>query len=83
LPQNVAAHPCVQGDFLQTLLKDKTTINVFLVNAVRLNGQLAGLDQFAVLSESGPGVQIVFKHAISTEMPVNGRGRHATGPRRR
>ncbi|MFL9906862.1 hypothetical protein [Paraburkholderia sp. RL17-337-BIB-A] len=25
--------------------------------------------------ESGPGVQLVFKNAISTVMPVNGRGR--------
>jgi sRNA-binding regulator protein Hfq len=36
LPQNVTAHACVQGDFLQTLLKGKTTVNVFLVNAAFL-----------------------------------------------
>jgi hypothetical protein len=30
------AHPCVNGDFLQTLPKDKTTVNVFLVNAAFL-----------------------------------------------
>jgi len=69
----VTTHPCVQDDFLQTLVKDKTTVNVFLVNGIRLSGQLAGFDQFAVLLESGPGVQLVFKHAISTVMPVNGR----------
>jgi host factor-I protein len=70
----MTARPCVQDDFLQTLIKDKTTVNVFLVSGIRLSGQLAGFDQFAVLLESGPGVQLVFKHAISTVMPVNGRG---------
>jgi host factor-I protein len=70
----VTARPCVHGDFLQTLVNDKTTVNVFLVTAIRLSGQLAGFDQVAVLLASGPGVQIVFKHAISTVMPVNGTG---------
>jgi host factor-I protein len=46
---------------------------VFLVNGIRLSGQLAGFDQFAVLLESGPGVQLVCKHAISTVMPVSGK----------
>jgi host factor-I protein len=70
----MTARPCVQDDFLQTLVNDNATVNVFLVNGIRLIGQLAGFDQFAVLLESGPGVQLVFKHAISTVMPVNGRG---------
>ncbi|MCG5076347.1 RNA chaperone Hfq [Paraburkholderia tagetis] len=65
--------PSVQDNFLQTLVRDKTTVNVFLVNRIRLSGQLAAFDQFAVLLESGPSVQLVFKHAISTVLPVNGR----------
>ncbi|MFM0557802.1 RNA chaperone Hfq [Paraburkholderia sediminicola] len=64
----------VQDDFLWMLVNDKTAVNVFLVNGIRLKGQLAAFDQFAVLLESGPGVQLVFKHAISTVAPVNGRG---------
>ena len=66
--------PSVQDDFLQTLVRDKTTVNVFLVNGIRLSGQLAAFDQFAVLLESGPAVQLVFKHAISTVMRANGTG---------
>ena len=65
--------PSVQDDFLQTHVRDKTTVNVYLVNGIRLSGQLAAFDQFAVLLESGPGAQLVFKHAISTVLPVNGR----------
>jgi host factor-I protein len=65
--------PSVQDDFLQTLVRDKTTVNVFLVNGIRLSGRLAASDQFVVLLESGSGSQLVFKHAISTVLPVNGR----------
>lgn len=65
--------PRVQDDFLQTLIRDKTAVSVFLVNGIRLSGQLAAFDQFVVLLESGTGVQLVFKHAISTVLPVNGR----------
>ena len=50
------------------------TVNVPLVYSIKLSGQLAGFDQFAVLLESGPGAQLVLRHAISTAMPVNGRG---------
>jgi host factor-I protein len=67
----VTSHPCVQGGLLRTHVKDKTTVNVFLVNAIRLTGQLVCVDQIAVLPESGLGVQIVFNNAISTAMPVN------------
>ncbi|WP_429295016.1 RNA chaperone Hfq [Paraburkholderia sp. CI3] len=38
-----------------------------------MSGQLAAFDQFAVLLESGPAAQLVYKHAISTVLPVNGR----------
>ncbi|MFM0528004.1 RNA chaperone Hfq [Paraburkholderia strydomiana] len=62
----------VQDDFLQTLVNDKTTVSVFLVNGIRLSGQLAACDRFVVLLESGIGVQLVFKHAISTVLPVDG-----------
>ncbi|MFM0632197.1 RNA chaperone Hfq [Paraburkholderia xenovorans] len=69
----MTARPCVQDDFLPTLVKDKTTVNVYLVNGIRLSGQLTAFDQFVVLLASGPAVQLVFKHAISTVMPVNGK----------
>ena len=65
--------PSGQHDVLQTLVTDKSTVSVFLVNGIRLSGQLAAFDQFAVLLESGASVQLVFKHAISTVLPVNGR----------
>ena len=76
----MAALPDVQDDFLQILINDKTAVNVFLVNGIRLSGQLAAFDQFAVLLGSGSGSQLVFKHAISTVLPVNGRAQTREPP---
>lgn len=63
----------VQENFLRMLIDDKATVNVFLVNRIRLSGQLAAFDRFAVVLESDSGSQLVFKHVISTVLPVNGR----------
>jgi host factor-I protein len=51
-------------------LRKRASTPVYLVSGIRLSGQLAGFDQFVVELKSGPGVQVVFKHAISTVMPV-------------
>ncbi|WOD14182.1 RNA chaperone Hfq [Paraburkholderia kirstenboschensis] len=69
----MAALPDVQEIFLRVLIDDKAAVNVFLVNGIRLSGQLAAFDRFAVVLESASGSQLVFKHAISTVLPVNGR----------
>ncbi|BCZ81780.1 hypothetical protein PTKU64_54550 [Paraburkholderia terrae] len=73
--------PSVQDDFLQTLIRDRTAVNVFLVNGIKLSGQLTAFDQYVVLLDAGAGAQLVFKHAISTVLPVNGRSlaREPTG----
>ena len=68
------AHTCVQDEFLETLVKEQTAVNVFLVNGIRLSGQVSAYDYYTVMLNSGPSVQVVFKHAISTVLPVNGSG---------
>ncbi|NPT56328.1 RNA chaperone Hfq [Paraburkholderia elongata] len=62
----------VQDEFLQTLLKGKTPASVYLINGIRLSGQVASFDSYVVLLESPSGHQMVFKHAISTVMPSTG-----------
>ncbi|TDY19894.1 host factor-I protein [Paraburkholderia sp. BL6665CI2N2] len=70
----MTTRPDVQDDFLHMLIKNKAAVNVFLVNGIRLSGQLAAFDRFSILLVSGSGSQLVFKHAISTVLPVNGMG---------
>jgi host factor-I protein len=64
----------VQDEFLQALLRGKTPASVYLINGIRLSGQVASFDSYVVVLESHSGHQMVFKHAISTVMPNAGGG---------
>ncbi|REG52420.1 host factor-I protein [Paraburkholderia sp. BL6669N2] len=56
----MTTRPDVQDDFLHMLIKNKAAVNVFLVNGIRLSGQLAAFDRFSILLVSGSGSQLVF-----------------------
>jgi host factor-I protein len=64
----------VQDEFLQSLLKEKTLASVYLINGIRLNGQVVLFDSYVVVLKSVSGQQMIFKHAISTVMPNAGGG---------
>ncbi|SOE87874.1 RNA-binding protein Hfq [Burkholderia sp. YR290] len=62
----------VQDEFLQALFMEKTPASVYLINGIRLSGQVSSFDTYVVILESSSGQQMVFKHAISTVMPNAG-----------
>jgi host factor-I protein len=43
---------------------------MFLVNGIKLQGQIRQFDNFTVLLVRGSGVQVVYKHAISAINPA-------------
>lgn len=59
----------VQDVFLNAIRKEKTTVTVFLVNGVKLQGIVTWFDNFCLLLRRDSHVQLVYKHAISTVMP--------------
>ncbi len=63
-PQNL------QDVFLNNVRKQKTPVTVFLVNGVKLQGIITWFDNFCVLLRRDGHSQLVYKHAISTVMPV-------------
>jgi host factor-I protein len=63
-PQNL------QDTFLNHIRKNKTPVTVFLVNGVKLQGVVTWFDNFCVLLRRDGHSQLVYKHAISTVMPV-------------
>jgi host factor-I protein len=63
-PQNL------QDVFLNHVRKQKTPVTVFLVNGVKLQGIITWFDNFCVLLRRDGHSQLVYKHAISTVMPV-------------
>ena len=60
----------VQDVFLNHVRKNKLPVTVFLVNGVKLQGIITWFDNFSILLKRDQHVQLVYKHAISTIMPM-------------
>ncbi len=60
----------VQDVFLNHIRKQKISVTVFLINGVKLQGIVTWFDNFSVLLRRETHSQLVYKHAISTIMPV-------------
>ena len=58
----------LQDPFLNTLRKEKIPVSIYLVNGIKLQGQVESFDQFVVLLKNTVS-QMVYKHAISTVVP--------------
>ena len=59
----------VQDVFLNYVRKNKVAVTIFLVNGVRLQGNISWFDNFCILLRRDSQSQLVYKHAISTVMP--------------
>ncbi len=58
----------LQDPFLNLLRKEKVPVSIYLVNGIKLQGQIESFDQFVVLLRNSVS-QMVYKHAISTVVP--------------
>ncbi|WP_367106968.1 RNA chaperone Hfq [uncultured Psychrobacter sp.] len=68
----------LQDPFLNSLRKDRIPVSIFLVNGIKLQGQIESFDQYVVLLKNTVS-QMVYKHAISTVVPArNPRGTTTT-----
>ena len=56
--------------FLNAVRKSKTSVTIYLINGVKLQGNITWFDNFCVLLRRDGQVQLVYKHAISTVMPM-------------
>jgi host factor-I protein len=59
----------LQDPFLNTLRREKIPVSIYLVNGIKLQGQVESFDQFVVLLKNSVS-QMVYKHAISTIVPA-------------
>lgn len=59
----------LQEPFLNALRKEHTPVSIYLVNGIKLQGQIESFDQFVVLLKNSVN-QMVYKHAISTIVPA-------------
>ncbi len=59
----------LQDPFLNALRKERIPVSIYLVNGIKLQGQVESFDQFVVLLRNSVN-QMVYKHAISTIVPA-------------
>ncbi len=59
----------LQDPFLNALRREKVPVSIYLVNGIKLQGQIESFDQFVVLLKNSVS-QMVYKHAISTVVPA-------------
>ena len=59
----------LQEPFLNTLRKEKIPVSIYLVNGIKLQGHVDSFDQYVIILKNTVN-QMVYKHAISTIVPV-------------
>ena len=58
----------LQDHFLNALRREHVPVSIYLVNGIKLQGQIESFDQYVVLLRNTV-TQMVYKHAISTIVP--------------
>ncbi|OYY92371.1 MAG: RNA chaperone Hfq [Hydrogenophilales bacterium 28-61-23] len=59
----------LQDPFLNVLRQEQVQVSVYLVNGIKLQGQIESFDQYVVLLKNAV-TQMVYKHAVSTIVPA-------------
>ncbi len=65
----MAKGQALQDPYLNALRKERVPVSIYLVNGIKLQGQIESFDQFVVLLKNTVN-QMVYKHAISTVVPA-------------
>lgn len=59
----------LQDPYLNVLRKERIPVSIYLVNGIKLQGQVESFDQFVIVLKNTVS-QMVYKHAISTVVPA-------------
>ena len=60
----------LQDIFLLRARRDRIPVTMFLMNGFQLRGTITGFDAFVVVLDSQGRQQVIYKHAISTIVPL-------------
>jgi host factor-I protein len=59
----------LQDPFLNLLRREHVPVSIYLINGIKLQGQIESYDQYSILLRN-TAPQMVYKHAVSTIVPV-------------
>ena len=60
----------LQDLFLLRAREDRLNVTVFLMNGFQMRGIITGYDPFVVVLDTDGKQQVIYKHAISTIVPI-------------
>lgn len=66
MPQNKGT--ALQDPFLNALRRERIPVSIYLVNGIKLQGQVESFDQFVIVLKNTVN-QMIYKHAVSTVVP--------------
>jgi host factor-I protein len=58
----------LQDSFLTQIIKDNISVSIYLLNGIKLQGQIKSFDQYVIVL-SGTTPQLIYKHSVSTVVP--------------
>jgi len=58
----------LQDSFLNKIIKDNIPVSIYLLNGIKLQGQIKSFDQYVIVL-SGNTPQLIYKHSVSTIVP--------------
>ncbi len=61
-----------QEPYLDQLCREQADVTVFLLNGIRLRGRLTHFDNHTLLLSERMTSQLVYKHSVSTIVPLTG-----------
>ena len=61
----------LQDLFLNTVRKEKMPITVFLLSGFQIRGIVTGFDSYTIVLDCEGKQEIVYKHAVSTIIPLS------------
>lgn len=67
--EKMAKGQSLQDPYLNALRRERIPVSIYLVNGIKLQGQIESFDQFVILLKNTVS-QMVYKHAISTVVPA-------------
>ena len=65
----------LQDPYLNAVRRERIPVSIYLVNGIKLQGQIESFDQFVILLKNTVN-QMVYKHAISTVVPARSVSHH-------
>ena len=60
----------LQDLFLLRARQDRVPVTLFLMNGFQIRGIVTGYDPFVVVLDSDGRQQVIYKHAVSTIVPI-------------